>query len=127
MDEKILKFAESHEWVHLEGDIAVIGVSEHAQEELGDVVYVESKDVGEVLEQFEEIGSIESVKAVAEIKTPVSGEIVEQNSSLEDSPEKVNSDPYGDGWIVKIKISDESELDKLMTYDKYQEYLGTLQ
>ncbi len=123
MDEKQLKYAESHEWVYLEGDIATVGISNHAQEELGDVVYVEAKDIGEEVEQFEELGSIESVKAVSEVNAPVSGEVTEFNQDLEDEPETINKDPYGKGWIVKIKISDKSELDKLMDYDKYKEFI----
>jgi glycine cleavage system H protein len=123
MDEKNLKYAETHEWAYLEGDIVTVGISSHAQEELGDIVFVEVKEVGEEVEQFEELGSIESVKAVSEINAPVSGEITEVNSDLEDEPETVNKDPYGKGWLAKIKISDKSELDKLMDYDKYQEFL----
>jgi glycine cleavage system H protein len=123
MDEKQLKYAETHEWVHLDGDIATVGISNHAQEELGDVVYVEAKEVGEEVEQFEELGSIESVKAVSEVNAPVSGEVTEFNQDLEDEPETINKDPYGKGWIVKIKISDKSQLDKLMDYDKYMEFI----
>jgi glycine cleavage system H protein len=123
MDEKKLKYTESHEWVSVDGDVATIGISNHAQEELGDIVYVEVKEVGEEVEQFEEIGSIESVKAVSELKSPISGEISEINSELEKKPEKVNKEPYESGWIVKIKMSNKSELDSLMNFDKYNEFV----
>jgi glycine cleavage system H protein len=123
MDEKSLKFAETHEWVYVEGDIATIGISKHAQEELGDVVYVETKDIGEYIGQFEELGSIESVKAVSEVNSPVSGEITEKNSSLDSEPELINKDPYGKGWIVKIKLANKNDLNNLMDFDNYQEYL----
>ncbi len=123
MDEKKLKYTESHEWVSVDGDVATIGISNHAQEELGDIVYVEVKEVGEEVEQFEEIGSIESVKAVSEMKSPVSGEITEINPELEKEPEKVNKEPYDGGWIVKIKMSNKSELDSLMDFDKYNEFV----
>ncbi len=123
MDEKKLKYTESHEWVSVDGDVATIGISNHAQEELGDIVYVEVKEVGEEVEQFEEIGSIESVKAVSEMKSPISGEITEINPELEKEPEKVNKEPYDGGWIVKIKMSNKSELDSLMDFDKYNEFV----
>lgn len=123
MDEKKLKYTESHEWVSVDGDIATIGISNHAQEELGDIVYVEVREAGEEVEQDEEIGSIESVKAVSEFKSPVSGEIMEINPDLEKEPEKVNKEPYEGGWIVKIKLSNKSELDGLMDFDKYNEFV----
>lgn len=123
MDEKSLKFAESHEWLALDGDVATIGISNHAQGELGDIVYIEFKEKGEEVEQFEECGSLESVKAVSEIKSPISGEVIEINNEIIDKPEIINSDPYNKGWVAKIKISDESELDKLMDFEAYQKFI----
>lgn len=123
MDEKSLKYAESHEWISVDGDVGTVGISNNAQDELGDVVYVEVFEVGEEIEQFEECGSIESVKAVSPIKAPVSGEILEINEKIEDEPGTVNKDPYGDGWLFKMKVKDTAELDKLMDYSKYQEHL----
>lgn len=123
MDEKSLKYTKTHEWLGLENDIAAIGLTNHAQGELGDIVFVETKEIGETLEQFEECGSIESVKAVSDIRTPVSGEVVGINNILEEKPEAINKDPYGDGWIIKIKISNKSEIDSLMNYEQYIEFL----
>ncbi len=123
LDESKLKYTESHEWAFVEGNIATIGITNHAQEELGDIVYVEVKEIGTNVGQLDELGSIESVKAVAEVKSPLSGEVTEINSLLEKEPEIVNKEPYGNGWIAKIKISNRSELNKLMDYDKYVEFI----
>jgi glycine cleavage system H protein len=123
MSIKDLKFTKDHEWVRVEGDIAVIGISDYAQGELGDVVYVELPAVDETVEKGDAVSNIESVKAVSDIYSPLSGEIVEVNELLEDTPENVNKDPYGDGWIFKIKMSDTGQLDELMNADKYEEYL----
>ena len=117
------KYAKSHEYVHVDGNIGTIGITEYAQKELGDVVFVEVPDVGTQLEQNEELGSIESVKAVSELFSPVSGEVVEVNERLKDKPELVNTDPYGDGWMIKVRLSDASELDVLMGADEYDEYV----
>ena len=116
------KYAKSHEYTHLDGDVATIGITEYAQKELGDVVFVELPQVGSQLEQNEEMGSIESVKAVSELFAPVTGEVTEVNERLRENPELVNSDPYGDGWMIKVRISDVSELDELMTAEEYDEY-----
>jgi glycine cleavage system H protein len=116
------RYAKSHEYAHVEGDIATVGITEYAQKELGDVVFVELPQVGSQLEQNEELGSIESVKAVSELFAPVTGEVTEVNERLRDKPELVNSDPYGDGWMIKVRLSDPSELDELMNAEEYDEY-----
>ena len=116
------RYAKSHEYAHLDNGIATIGITDYAQKELGDVVFVELPQVGSQLEQNEELGSIESVKAVSELFAPVTGEVTEVNERLRDNPELVNSDPYGDGWMIRVRISDASELDELMTAEEYDEY-----
>jgi len=116
------KYAKSHEYVHVEGDVATIGITDYAQKELGDVVFVELPQVGSKIEATDEMGSIESVKAVSELFAPVSGEVVEVNEALTDKPELVNTDPYGDGWMLRVKMSDPSEIDELMTPEEYDEY-----
>jgi glycine cleavage system H protein len=117
------RYAKSHEYVHVDGNVGVIGISEYAQKELGDVVFVELPAVGTQLEMGDELGSIESVKAVSELFSPVSGEIVEINEALADKPELVNTDPYGDGWMVKIKLSAPDEVDELMSPEDYDDYI----
>ena len=119
------RYAKSHEYVHAEGDVATIGITDYAQKELGDVVFVELPQVGSQLEAANELGSIESVKAVSELFAPVSGEVVEVNERLKDNPELVNTDPYGDGWMVRVKMSDASEVDELMNAEEYEEYIET--
>ena len=114
-----LKYAASHEWARLEGDIVTVGISDHAQDALGDLVYVELPSVGDSVQAGDEAGVVESVKAASDIYAPVSGEIVEINEALADSPETVNSAPYTDGWLYRIRISDASELDKLLSADEY--------
>ena len=115
-----LKYMESHEWARNEGDVITVGVSDYAQQEIQDVVYVELPEIGQELEQKKEFGVIESVKAAFDIYAPASGEVFEINEELEDSPECINEDPYGAGWIIKIHLSDPSELDKLLSVDEYQ-------
>jgi len=117
------KYAKSHEYVNVEGDIATIGITDYAQKELGDVVFVELPQVGTELEANEELGSIESVKAVSELFAPVSGEVVEVNEDLAEKPELVNTDPWGDGWMIKVKMSNTDDLDELMTAEEYEEYV----
>ena len=117
-----LKFTKDHEWIRLEGDIAVVGITQYAQEALGDVVYVEVPEAGKAVEQGGEAGVIESVKAASEIYAPASGEVVEGNAALEDDPALVNSAPVGDGWIFKLKLSDPAELEKLMSEADYNAY-----
>ncbi|MFN2441743.1 MAG: glycine cleavage system protein GcvH [Thermoanaerobaculia bacterium] len=116
-------YARSHEYVHLDGDIALIGISNYAQKELGDVVFVELPQAGSTVEVGDELGSIESVKAVSELFVPVSGEVIEVNDHLTEKPDLVNSDPYGDGWMVKIKMTDKSELEQLMSAEDYDDYI----
>jgi len=117
-----LHYSKDHEWVRVESDMAVIGITDHAQDQLGDVVYVELPKRGESFSSNESFGSVESVKAVSEIFTPVSGEIAEVNESLTDEPEKVNQDPYGDGWMIKMKMSAPGEVDSLLTAAEYEDF-----
>jgi glycine cleavage system H protein len=117
-----LHYSKDHEWVRVENNVAVIGITDHAQEQLGDVVYVELPKPGESFSAHESFGSVESVKAVSEIFTPVSGEIAEVNQSLNDEPEKVNKDPYGDGWMIKVKMSAAGEVDSLLTAAEYEDF-----
>ena len=120
------RYAKSHEYIHVEGEVGTIGITDYAQKELGDVVFVELPQVGTELEAGDELGSIESVKAVSELFAPVGGTIVEVNERLTEKPELVNTDPYGDGWMVRIKIADASEVDELlMTAEEYDEYVQT--
>ena len=117
------KYAKSHEYVNVEGDVATIGITDYAQEELGDVVYVELPQAGTELEANEEMGSIESVKAVSELFAPVSGEVIEVNEALADKPELVNTDPWADGWMLKVKLSSPDDLGELMNAEEYNEYV----
>lgn len=121
---KELKYTSDHEWVKIKGNIAVIGVTDHAQSELGDVVFIDIPDDLEVLSRGDTIGTIEAVKTVADLFAPVSGEVIEVNRDLNDEPETVNKDPYGKGWMVKIDMSDTSELDDLMDVDTYKDSIG---
>ncbi len=120
-----LKYTKDHEWVKIEGDTATIGVTDFAQGELGDIVYVEVETLDETLEKEEVFGTVEAVKTVSDLFMPLSGEIIEFNDSLEDEPEKVNEDPYGEGWMIKIKMSDASEVDSLLSADEYKEVVGS--
>ncbi len=113
-----LQYTHSHEWVRIEGDTAIIGITDHAQDELGDVVFVELPDEGATFDAGESFGTVESVKAVSDLYTPVGGEVVEVNSALNDAPEKINEDPYGEGWIVKLRTSGEAELLSAEGYEK---------
>jgi glycine cleavage system H protein len=113
-----LQYTRSHEWVRREGDVATVGITEHAQDELGDVVFVDLPEQGATFSAGATFGNVESVKAVSDLNTPVGGEVVEVNSALEDSPEKVNEDPYGEGWILKIQVSEEGELLSAADYQK---------
>ena len=119
-----LKYSKDHEWLKAEGDVAYVGITSFAQGELGDIVFVDVESEGEELDKEEVFGSIEAVKTVSDLFMPISGEILEFNTKLEDKPELINLDPYGDGWIVKISISDSSELDALLDSDKYKELVG---
>lgn len=115
-----LKYTSDHEWVKLEGDIATIGITDFAQGELGDIVYLEIETEGEELEKGEVFGSVEAVKTVSDLFMPVSGKVMEINSKLEDSPEIVNDDPYGEGWLIKIKVNNPSEVDSLLDASAYE-------
>jgi len=116
-------YTREHEWIRVEDDVGVIGITDYAQEALGDIVYVELPSVGDHFSQGEPFGNVESVKAVSELYMPVSGEIVEVNEDLAESPQLVNEDPYGDGWMVKIALSDPTELETLMSASEYEEYV----
>ena len=118
------RYAKSHEYVHVEGEVGTVGITDYAQKELGDVVFVELPQVGTQLEQGDELGSIESVKAVSELIAPLSGEVLEVNQKAVDEPEIVNEDPYGDGWLVRIRMSDPSEVDGLMDVEAYRAHVA---
>lgn len=120
-----LKYTKDHEWVKIEGDTATVGVTDFAQSELGDIVYVEVETLDESLEKEEVFGTVEAVKTVSDLFMPVSGEIIEFNDSLEDEPEKVNDDPYGKGWMIKVKLSEPSEVDELLSAEEYKEIIGS--
>jgi len=115
-----LKYTKDHEWVKVEGDEAIVGITDFAQGELGDIVFVEVETEGESLDQEEAFGTIEAVKTVSDLFMPVGGEVIEFNEELEDAPELINTDPFGKGWIIKVKMSDASELDGLMSADEYK-------
>jgi glycine cleavage system H protein len=119
-----LKYTKDHEWVSVSGDIATIGITDFAQSELGDIVYVEIETEGETLGKEEVFGSVEAVKTVSDLFMPLSGEIIEFNAGLVSSPESVNTDPYGDGWMIKVKISDASELEGLLDAAAYEALVG---
>ena len=118
-----IKYTKEHEWVSLDGETATIGITDYAQSQLGDIVFVEFPDINSEINQNETFGVIEAVKTVADLFAPVSGEIIEVNSSLEDSPNFINSDPYGSGWIIKIKINEPNEYNGLMSSDDYEEHV----
>ena len=118
---KELKYTKDHEWIILDGDIATVGITDFAQRELGDIVYVEVESVGEILKSDEVFGTVEAVKTVSDLFLPVSGEITEFNENLDDNPELVNSDPYGEGWMIKLKITDINDMNLLLSADEYSE------
>ena len=119
-----LKYTKDHEWVSINDDIATIGITDFAQGELGDIVYVEVETLGESFESEEVFGTVEAVKTVSDLFLPISGEILEVNEVLENEPEKVNDDPYGEGWMVKVKINDITEIDNLLSPEKYKSLIG---
>jgi len=118
-----LKYTNDHEWIKLEDDTAIVGITDYAQKELGDIVFIEVETEGETLDKGETFGTVEAVKTVSDMYMPLSGEVTEFNEELEDQPELVNKDPYGDGWIVKIKISDKSEMDDLLDAEGYKKII----
>ena len=119
-----LKYTKDHEWVSIEGDVATVGITDFAQKELGDIVYVEVETLDQTLGKDEVFGTVEAVKTVSDLFLPLSGEIIEFNDSLESDPEKVNTDPYGDGWMVKVKFSDASEVASLLSSEDYKALIG---
>lgn len=119
-----LKYTKEHEWVRIEGNTAVIGITDYAQGELGEIVFVEVETVGENLDEGAVFGTVEAVKTVSELFMPVAGTVEEVNAALEDAPELVNSDPYGEGWMIKITISDSAQLDQLLSADDYAALIG---
>ena len=119
-----LKYTKEHEWIKVDGDTATVGITDYAQGELGDIVYVEIETEGETLDADEVFGTVEAVKTVSDLFMPLSGEVAEMNEGLDTDPESVNRDPYGDGWMIKIKISDTSQIDDLLDADAYKEIIG---
>ena len=118
-----LKYTKEHEWVREDGGIVTVGIIDHAQGELGDIIFVEFPEIGQEIERDEPFGTIEAVKTVADLFAPISGTVTEINEKLDDSPESVNQDPYGDGWMVKVSVSEADELDNLMSSDQYREMI----
>ncbi len=119
-----LKYTKDHEWISLDGDVATVGITDFAQSELGDIVYVEVETLDQTLEQDEVFGTVEAVKTVSDLFLPLAGEIIEFNDSLESDPEKVNSDPYGEGWMIKIKVSNVADFNELLSSEAYKELIG---
>ncbi len=124
MNPEDLRYTESHEWVHVDGDIGTIGITDHAQKQLGEIVYLELPEVGHVYNADEEFGTVESVKAVSELFTPASGEVVEVNKAAVAEPGIINDDPFGDGWLIRVKLSTDEEVAQLMTADAYALYVS---
>ena len=122
-----LFYSKDHEWLKVAGETGTVGITDHAQHSLGDVVYVELPKTGETFAAHDTFGSVESVKAVSELFLPVAGEVTEVNESLSDEPEKVNNDPYGDGWMLRVKLSNRGEVDSLLSAAEYEDYLGSLE
>ncbi len=122
-----LYYSKDHEWLRVEGETGTVGITDHAQGSLGDVVYVELPKAGETFAAHDTFGSVESVKAVSELFLPVGGEVTEVNESLNDEPEKVNNDPYGDGWMLRVRLSNRGEVDSLLSAAEYEDYIGSLE
>ncbi|HQZ25066.1 MAG TPA: glycine cleavage system protein GcvH [Flavobacterium sp.] len=119
-----LKYTKDHEWVSIDGDVATVGITHFAQKELGDIVYVEVETLDQTLDKDEVFGTVEAVKTVSDLFLPLSGEIIEFNDALESKPESVNTDPYGDGWMIKVKIANTAEIDSLLSSESYKELIG---
>ena len=119
-----LKYTKDHEWVKIDGDVATVGITDFAQGELGDIVYVEVETVDETLDKDEVFGTVEAVKTVSDLFLPLTGEIIEFNTELETEPEKVNNDPYGDGWMIKVRFSDDAEVEALVSSEQYKDLIG---
>jgi glycine cleavage system H protein len=122
---KEYRYTKKHEWIHVDGDTGLVGITDHAQEQLGDVVYVELPKIGAKLQAMQSFGTIESVKAVSDLYSPMSGEVAEINDALVDAPETLNKSPHTEGWLVRLKLSDKSESEKLLSADEYQEFLAS--
>jgi glycine cleavage system H protein len=122
-----LYYSKDHEWLKVEGETGTVGITDHAQNSLGDVVYVELPKSGETFAAHDTFGSVESVKAVSELFLPVAGEVTEVNESLSDEPEKVNTDPYGEGWMLRVRLSNRGEVDSLLSAAEYEDYIGSLE
>lgn len=118
------KYTKEHEWVHAEGGEATIGITDHAQEELGDIVFIDLPQPGKEIAKGQSFGSVESVKAVSDVYAPVSGTVIEGNEALKKSPETLNRDPHGDGWLIKVKLSEPAEMNELLSAEGYQSYIG---
>lgn len=118
-------YSKDHEWVRVEGDTCVLGITDYAQEELGEIVFVDLPDAGDSFDKADEVGTIESVKAVAEVYTPVAGEVTEVNAALEEEPELVNEDPHGKGWLIKLRLASKDDLGELMSAEKYEEFVSS--
>lgn len=123
MKEQQYKYTKDHEWISVEGETGTVGITDYAQDQLGDIVYVELPSVGQEVQQGKEMGSIESVKAVADLYSPISGEVSEVNEGLQETPENLNKDPYGEGWIVKLKMAKPDEISSLMDYETYKKFV----
>ncbi len=121
-----LHYSKDHEWIRVEGDVGTVGITDYAQQKLVDIVYVELPRVGETFEANQSFGTVESVKATSDVYTPVSGEVVEVNESLPDDTERFKTDPYGEAWLIRLRLSDKSQIDKLKTAAEYEDFLGTL-
>ena len=121
---KELKYTEDHEWVKVDGEIATVGITDHAQSELGDIIFIEFPEINDIFERMEPFGTIEAVKTVADLFSPLNGKIIEINKELEDSPELVNSDPYGKGWIVKVSVDKLDQLNDLLSSESYENHIG---
>ena len=121
---KELKYTEDHEWVKVDGEIATVGITDHAQSELGDIIFIEFPEINDLIDRMEPFGTIEAVKTVADLFAPLNGKIVEINEALEDSPELVNSDPYGKGWIVKVSVDKLDQLNDLLSSESYENHIG---
>lgn len=121
-----LRYSKEHEWVLVEGNVATVGITDYAQEQLGEIVYVELPEIGEKVSKEDAFGVVESVKTVSDVYAPVSGSVLEVNDDLPDNPELINEDPYGDGWMLKIEMSDPDELEDLMTAEEYERYIAEL-
>ena len=119
-----LKYTKDHEWVKIEGDIAIVGITDFAQRELGDIVYVDVETLDETVDKDEVFGTVEAVKTVSDLIMPLTGEVIEFNEGLQDNPETVNTDPYGSGWMIKIKLGNTTEIDNLLSADAYKEVVG---